>query len=616
LNLASRIYTYLVLLAGLVIAAGCLVVFPVWGPVSLFMGLTFAVLLALSIRFPLDLQPGVQIQLDTILTFAGLLMFQPFIYLAICGLGVLAGSKKLAGGLSEVIFAVGQKLVIAGIAVLILHVFATAPWSPDSLHAWTGMLAAGVFLPFGGSFLHAGLVSLRDRVPFFPQWFNHIERTSSVQFMLLAVGLLIALVVTPYPWALVLLIIPGAGVSLAFSHQVRLQASHQFLANASARTASELQAQIDHLQEANREMEATCKVNRELRKGAHRQDLPPIILEQVGRLLQAGSGAVVVCEPEGGSLLVEAARGSWSRLAGRRSSQTGAAGQVIQTGQPYLHPDIRRDPEFIGHEQVEGDFAVAGVPLIAQNEVIGVLWAGRSTAFEPRDLRLLATIADSSAAALVRSTSFERVQQTADRMTTLNQDSTAACDAVLEAWAKSLELTDLEARGHTERVCQLAQRLGGAMRLSELDLERLHRGALLHDIGKMSVPDHILTKDTPLNDEEWAIMRRHPQVAYDLLSSIRFLKPALSVPYCHHEKWDGSGYPRGLKGDRIPLAARIFAVVDVWDSLTHDRPYRAAWPAEKALDYIRRQAGAQFDPQVVELFVMLVQQAVPDPQEA
>jgi HD-GYP domain-containing protein (c-di-GMP phosphodiesterase class II) len=142
-------------------------------------------------------------------------------------------------------------------------------------------------------------------------------------------------------------------------------------------------------------------------------------------------------------------------------------------------------------------------------------------------------------------------------------------------------------------------------------LLHIRRGALLHDIGKMGIPDAILHKPGPLTNEEWAIMRKHPQYAYDLLSSIDYLNSALDIPYCHHEKWDGSGYPRGLKKEEIPLAARIFAVVDVWDALTNDRPYRAAWSHEKTMAYIHEHSGKHFDPMVLKLFIQLIQQTNP-----
>lgn len=133
----------------------------------------------------------------------------------------------------------------------------------------------------------------------------------------------------------------------------------------------------------------------------------------------------------------------------------------------------------------------------------------------------------------------------------------------------------------------------------------VRRGALLHDIGKMGVPDSILSKPDKLTDGEWVAMRKHPVFAYEMLAPIAYLKPALDIPYCHHEKWDGSGYPRGLKGEQIPLAARLFAIVDVWDALRSNRPYRAAWPEEKALEHIRSEAGTHFDPEIVELFLKL-----------
>jgi HD-GYP domain-containing protein (c-di-GMP phosphodiesterase class II) len=138
--------------------------------------------------------------------------------------------------------------------------------------------------------------------------------------------------------------------------------------------------------------------------------------------------------------------------------------------------------------------------------------------------------------------------------------------------------------------------------MDESRLAHIRRGALLHDIGKLGVPDHILFKPGPLTPEEMEIMQKHPEWAYEMLAPIAYLKPSLAIPYCHHEKWDGTGYPLGLKGEQIPLEARIFALVDVWDALRSDRPYRKAWPEEEVLSYIQQQSGKSFDPQVVELF--------------
>ena len=178
----------------------------------------------------------------------------------------------------------------------------------------------------------------------------------------------------------------------------------------------------------------------------------------------------------------------------------------------------------------------------------------------------------------------------------------SAYDATIEGWSRAMDLRDKETEGHTQRVTTLAEKLARLADMSEDDLINIRRGSLLHDIGKMGVPDSILLKPDKLTDEEWIIMRKHPEYAYNLIQPIEYLRPALDIPYCHHEKWDGSGYPRGLKGDEIPLSARIFAIIDVWDAVTSDRPYRLAWDKQKALEYIREQNGKHFDPHVVELF--------------
>lgn len=181
----------------------------------------------------------------------------------------------------------------------------------------------------------------------------------------------------------------------------------------------------------------------------------------------------------------------------------------------------------------------------------------------------------------------------------------SAYDATIEGWSHAMDLRDKETEGHTLRVTKLSEQLGTIMGVEVEDLVYMRRGALLHDIGKLGVPDSILLKPAKLTDEEWTIMRQHPQYAYDMIQPIEYLRPALDIPLCHHEKWDGSGYPRGLKGEEIPLVARIFAVVDVWDALISDRPYRPAWDKEKALIYIKEQSGKHFDPYVVENFLKM-----------
>jgi PAS domain S-box-containing protein len=185
----------------------------------------------------------------------------------------------------------------------------------------------------------------------------------------------------------------------------------------------------------------------------------------------------------------------------------------------------------------------------------------------------------------------------------LNAELLIAYDETLEGWARALDLRDNDTEDHSVRVMDLTMGLARTLGVSEWNLIHIRRGALLHDIGKMGIPDAILLKPGPLTKEEWRVMRMHPVFAYDLLSGIPFLRLALDIPYCHHEKWDGSGYPRGLSGKQIPLAARIFSVVDVWDALGSDRPYRKKWAEDKIVEYIRREAGTRFDPEIVELFL-------------
>ncbi|MEM3489347.1 MAG: HD domain-containing phosphohydrolase, partial [Nitrososphaerota archaeon] len=186
------------------------------------------------------------------------------------------------------------------------------------------------------------------------------------------------------------------------------------------------------------------------------------------------------------------------------------------------------------------------------------------------------------------------------------RDLLESYDATIEGWSRALDLRDKETEGHTRRVTEMTVKLAIAAGMREEEIQHVRRGALLHDIGKMGIPDQILLKPDKLTEEEWVIMRQHPVYAFELLSPIAYLRPALDIPYCHHEKWDGSGYPRGLKGEQIPVAARLFAVVDVWDALLSDRPYRPRWPRDKVIEYIKMQSGKHFDPLAVELFLGLI----------
>ncbi|MDM8528900.1 response regulator [Anaerolineales bacterium HSG24] len=207
---------------------------------------------------------------------------------------------------------------------------------------------------------------------------------------------------------------------------------------------------------------------------------------------------------------------------------------------------------------------------------------------------------------IVRLNRYRQLQIERANLKLAHQELAKAYEETLAGWAHALELRDKETEGHSQRVMGLTVRLARYMGIKGEALVHIGRGALLHDIGKMAIPDHILLKTSDLTYTERKIMCQHPVHAYNMLSKITYLQPALDIPYCHHERWDGAGYPRGLKGEDIPIAARLFAVVDVWDALSSDRPYRPAWPAEKILTHIQKASGTHFDPQVVTVFIELM----------
>jgi HD-GYP domain-containing protein (c-di-GMP phosphodiesterase class II) len=260
--------------------------------------------------------------------------------------------------------------------------------------------------------------------------------------------------------------------------------------------------------------------------------------------------------------------------------------------------ELKRAPQIVN----EGFRAYYGIPLIAKGQIKGILEVFHRTPFEPTPewVEFIETLAGQGAIAIENAHLFTDLQRS-------NVELSLAYDATLEGWSKAIEMRDQSMLGHTQRVTELSVQLAEILLGSnEASLVNIRRGALLHDIGEMGIPDQIFLKPGPLNDEEWLMVRQHPVSAYKLLSSIPNLRPSLDIPYCHHERWDGTGYPRGLVGETIPFSARIFAIVDVWDTLLSDRPFRRAWSKQDALQYIRDQSGKQFDPRVVEAFITLI----------
>jgi len=523
---------------------------------------------------------------------------------------------------------------------------------------------------------------------------------------------------------------------------------------------------ITERKQYERELEALVTVTAALRAAASRAEMLPAILDQLLSLLDVEGAMMTTIDKTSGDLLIELGQGVWSGASGRLiQHSSGLSQEVLATGQPFLDDLSQSGPHLFGLELFGECRFVAGVPLVVQDEKIGLLWIASQRRITEHDQRLVIAIADIAASAIHRAALYEQtedrlrqltaqrtidqaiidsfdlnitlntlVDQVANQLkvdavavllydphtltleyasgcgfrnqdientrlrlgegraglaaleqstqstpnlaiqdnglsraplfaregfishyvtplvakgqlkgvlevfhrtrldpapewlgyleTFANQAAIAIADvqlfngvqrsnlnlslayeATIEGWSRAMDLRDHETEGHTQRVTDLTVRLARIMGINDEQIVHIRRGALLHDIGKLGIPDTVLLKPGTLSPEEWDLMRKHPQYAYEMLYPIEYLHPALEIPYCHHEKWDGTGYPRQLKGEEIPFAARLFAVVDVFDALTSNRPYRNAWTQEKALGYYREQQGKHFDPNVVEAFL-------------
>jgi putative two-component system response regulator len=291
--------------------------------------------------------------------------------------------------------------------------------------------------------------------------------------------------------------------------------------------------------------------------------------------------------------------------------------QAIEKAKQLLPDVILLDvmmPGMTGFEvcqRIRSDPQIAEIPIIIltalddRESLLNALKAGAddfiSKPFDRYELR-------ARLLGITRLNRYQKLLQERAKLREANAQLLNAYEATIEGLSHALDLRDRETEGHSRRVTELTLRLAQAMSMSEEEIMHYRRGALLHDLGKIGIPDSILHKPDTLTEAEWVIMRKHPQFAYDMLHPIEYLRLALDIPYNHHEKWDGSGYPRGLKGDEIPLAARLFAIADVWDAVTSDRPYRPAWTEEQARAYIHEQSGKHFDPRVVELFFKVIEE--------
>ena len=331
-----------------------------------------------------------------------------------------------------------------------------------------------------------------------------------------------------------------------------------------------------------------------------------VILDQITTQLRVNAAAVLLLDPSTQTLDYAASRGFMTDALQHTHLQLGggSAGRVALAGRTIAIPNLVAEPgEFARSRRLAAERFVAyyGVPLIVKGQVTGVLELFHRAPLDPDSewLDFLETLAVQTAIAIDHISLIGNLRRS-------NVELAQAYDATIEGWSRALDLRDRGTEGHTQRVTELTLRLARVMGVDEQELVHMRRGAILHDMGKMGIPDSILLKPGPLTPQEWELMRKHPVYAYEMLSPITFLEKALDIPYCHHEKWDGTGYPRGLKGEEIPLTARIFAVVDVWDALRSDRPYGPAVPEEEVLKRIRALAGTHFDPQVAEAFLSMI----------
>ena len=334
-------------------------------------------------------------------------------------------------------------------------------------------------------------------------------------------------------------------------------------------------------------------------------DLPftlKIFIEHVVTELKVDAANVLLLNPHTKMLEYAASQGFRTNVLKHHHMRIGEgyAGNAALENQILGIPNLQVEDNFfvrLGLFKKEDFIAYYAVPLVTKEHVKGVLEIFHRSPLEPDDewFEFLDSLALQAAIAIDNNSLFHDLERA-------NMDLFIAYDSTIEGWSRALDYRDKETEGHSQRVTEMTLRIVREMGMNEEEVVHVRRGALLHDIGKMGIPDSILLKDASLTEEEWQIMRRHPLYAYELLYPIAYLRPALDIPYCHHEHWDGNGYPRGLKGEQIPLPARIFAVVDVWDGLRSDRPYRSAWSDEKAKEYLRAHSGTQFDPNVVDIF--------------
>jgi putative nucleotidyltransferase with HDIG domain len=364
------------------------------------------------------------------------------------------------------------------------------------------------------------------------------------------------------------------------------------------------QAVTDQLKNMEGQLGALMGIGRTINSSLGLKRVLEEVMDRLIALMRAERGFLMLRGPDG-QLTVRIARGIDQVNLEEESFKVSRTiiDRAAATGETILTTNAQEDPRFENQMSVAAYHlrSILCAPLKIKNDLIGVIYVdnrARAGIFQAQDQSLITAFADQAAVAIDNAQLFDDLQAK-------NRELEEAYQATLEGWVSALDMRDKETEGHTQRVTVLTQRLARFMGVGDDDLIHITRGALLHDIGKMAIPDSILLKPGALTDEERELIKQHPKYAYDMLKRIEFLLPAIDIPYCHHEKWDGTGYPRGLKEENIPFAARLFPVIDVWDALTSDRPYRKGLPRDEVRDRIQADSGKHFDPRVVDAFLQM-----------
>lgn len=339
-------------------------------------------------------------------------------------------------------------------------------------------------------------------------------------------------------------------------------------------------------------------ISKSLRYGKNQTNLFVNILNKIVENTAVDASMIAIYDRDINKLVINQASGLWQTEINNFLPYIIKGGSPVKFDHFFKINGARENlpPEYLNlFSQVKN---IVGYPLIDQDDFLGIFIAGSNQHFNNNAIGFLAIIGE-------KLINIIRIFALVEDLQRKNDELALAYDLTLEGWSRVLEMRDVETQNHSRRVAGLAVMLAQEMGLKEDEINSINRGALLHDIGKMAIPDNILLKPGKLTEEEWILIRQHPIHAVNMLSSIEYLHPTIDIPHYHHEKWDGTGYPYGLKEKQIPLAARIFAIIDVWDALSSNRPYRSAWAHEDTIDYIRSQSGKHFDPQVVKVFLKM-----------